>query len=107
VAKADLVPTEANLLLAYGSFKELVVACEEQMVILNQRPHRATKRPPLEMLAEERQHLHTLPHPSPTPLRWARPRPALPYKTSRSPCLLLFEAQRKGVDFAAIGSECP
>src|SRR5205807_1145059 len=39
VAKADLVPTEANLLPAYGSFKELVVACEEQMIILNQRPH--------------------------------------------------------------------
>jgi transposase len=61
VAKADLVPTEANLLLAYGSFKGLVVACEEQMAILNGRPHRATRRPPLEMLAEERQHLHTLP----------------------------------------------
>jgi len=61
VAKADLVPTEANLLLAYGSFKELVVACEEQMEILNSRLHRETRRPPVEMLIEERQHLHTLP----------------------------------------------
>lgn len=57
VAKADLVPTEANLLPAYANFKELVVACEEQMTILNQRPHRVTRRPPVEMLAEERRHL--------------------------------------------------
>lgn len=60
VAKADLVPTEANLLPAYSSFKELVVACEEQMTVLNQRPHRVTRRPPVEVLAEERRHLHAL-----------------------------------------------
>jgi transposase len=61
VAKADLVPTEANLLPAYGHFKELVVACEAQMVTLNERAHRETRRPPIEMLAEERLHLHALP----------------------------------------------
>ncbi|MGH7778056.1 MAG: IS21/IS408/IS1162 family transposase [Candidatus Dormibacterales bacterium] len=61
VAKADLVPTDANLLPTYGHFKSLVVACEETMVELNERPHRATRRAPMEMLAEERQHLHTLP----------------------------------------------
>jgi transposase len=61
VAKADLVPTEANLLPAYGNFKELVVACEAQMVTVNERAHRETRRPPVEMLAEEHQHLHALP----------------------------------------------
>jgi transposase len=61
VAKADLVPTEANLLTAYATFREAVVAGEELMATLNERPHRATRRPPAEMLAEERQHLHTLP----------------------------------------------
>lgn len=61
VAKADLVPTEANLLLAYRTFKELIQACEDQMEILNGRPHRETRRPPAEMLVEERSHLHTLP----------------------------------------------
>ncbi len=61
VAKADLVPTEANLLPAYTKFRDLVAGCDEQMAILNERPHRATRRPPMEMLAEERQHLHTLP----------------------------------------------
>lgn len=61
VAKADLVPTEANLLPAYGDFKALAVACEDTMEDLNGRPHRVTRRPPLEMLAEERQHLHALP----------------------------------------------
>jgi hypothetical protein len=61
VAKADLVPTEANLITAYATFREAVVACEELMATLNERPHRATRRPPAKMLAEERQHLHTLP----------------------------------------------
>jgi hypothetical protein len=61
LARADLVPTEANLLTAYATFREAVVACEELMATLNERPHRATRRPPAEMLAEDRQHLHTLP----------------------------------------------
>ena len=61
VAKADLVPTEANLLPAYGHFRALVEGCEEQMQELNGRPHRATRRAPVEMLAEEREHLHALP----------------------------------------------
>jgi hypothetical protein len=60
VAKADLVPTEANLITAYATFREAVVACEELMATLNERPHRATRQPPAKMLAEERQHLHTL-----------------------------------------------
>src|SRR5690606_12870651 len=61
VAKADLVPTDANLRPAYGSWAELVGACEGFMAEVNARPHRATRRPPELMLAEERQRLHPLP----------------------------------------------
>ena len=61
VSKADLVPTEANLLPQYSSWLELVEACEAFVVEVNNRPHRATRRPPVEMLAEERAHLHRLP----------------------------------------------
>ena len=64
VAKADLVPRDTNLLPAYGSFAELEVACEEFCEMVNARPHRVTRRPPVEMLAEERTRLHPLPeHP--------------------------------------------
>ena len=61
LAKADLVPTDANLLDDYRSWTELVEACEAWMVEVNARPHRATRRPPVEMLAEEQQRLHRLP----------------------------------------------
>lgn len=61
IAKADLVPTETNLLPAYASFAELVEACERFMADVNARPHRVTRRAPDEMLAEEQQHLHRLP----------------------------------------------
>ncbi len=61
IAKADLVPTEANLLPAYGSFAELGAACEAFCERVNARPHRATGRPPVELLAEERRHLHPVP----------------------------------------------
>lgn len=61
LAKADLVPTETNLLEAYGSFADLERACEELCEELNSRPHRLTRRPPVEMLAEERARLHVLP----------------------------------------------
>jgi hypothetical protein len=44
VAKADLVPAEANLLAEYGSFAELEAACEEFCGQVNTRPHRATRR---------------------------------------------------------------
>ena len=64
IAKADLVPTEANLLPAYGSFAELEAACRLLCEQVNARPHRVTRRAPAEMLAEERQWLHPLPeHP--------------------------------------------
>jgi len=61
VAKADLVPTDANLLPAYASWADLVTACEAFMVEVNSRPHRVTRRPPVEMLGAERARLHRLP----------------------------------------------
>lgn len=61
IAKADLVPTEANLREAYGSWAELVDACEAFMAEVNGRQHRVTRRAPVEMLAEEAQRLHRLP----------------------------------------------
>jgi hypothetical protein len=64
IAKADLVPTEANLLGAYASFAELEHACAVFCRQVNARPHRVTRRAPVEMLAEEQAHLHPLPaHP--------------------------------------------
>ena len=61
VAKADLVPTQANLLDAYGSFAELETACAQFTEQVNARPHRITRRAPVEMLAEEQARLHRLP----------------------------------------------
>jgi len=61
IAKADLVPTDANLLDDYQSWAELVDACEAWMAEVNGREHRVTRRPPVEMLAEEQQRLHRLP----------------------------------------------
>ena len=61
VAKADLVPTEANLLDEYATFAELVAASEEFTDRVNARPHTETRRPPNDMLIEERAHLHRLP----------------------------------------------
>jgi hypothetical protein len=64
VAKADLVPTDANLLGAYASWAELEAAAEALCAELNARPHRVTRRAPAEMLVEERSRLHRLPtHP--------------------------------------------
>lgn len=61
IAKADLVPTEANLLEAYGSFSELRKACDAFCNEINARVHRETRRPPVELLAEERRRLHPAP----------------------------------------------
>ena len=61
IAKADLVPTEANLREDYGSFPELVAACDAFGDTVNTRPHTETRRPPVEMLSEERAHCHVLP----------------------------------------------
>lgn len=61
VAKADLVPTDANLLDAYASFSDLEAACEVFCDEVNARVHRETGRPPAEMLLEERPRLHPIP----------------------------------------------
>ena len=61
IAKADLVPTDSNLLDDYRSWAELVEACAEFMVKVNNREHRVTRRAPAVMLADERTRLHRLP----------------------------------------------
>jgi len=61
IAKADLVPTDTNLRDDYGSWAELVDACEAFMTKVNTRPHRVTRRAPVEMLGEEQHRLHRLP----------------------------------------------
>ena len=61
VAKADLVPAEANLLEGYGSFGELARACEEFCAVVNGRVHRETCAVPAERLRIERARLHPVP----------------------------------------------
>jgi transposase len=61
IAKADLVPTDHNLRDEYEDFAQLEAACERFMAEVNTRPHRVTRRPPVEMLAEEHERLHRLP----------------------------------------------
>jgi hypothetical protein len=61
IAKADLVPTDHNLLCGYASFAELEAACAAFCERVNAREHRITRRAPVEMLAEERERLHPLP----------------------------------------------
>jgi transposase len=61
IAKADLVPAEANLLPAYGSFTGLEEACRLFCGRVNGRVHRETAAVPADRLAAEREHLHPLP----------------------------------------------
>ena len=61
IAKWDLVPTDANLRGGYASFGELVAACRVFEEKVNRRSHRETGRAPVDMLVEERHHLHALP----------------------------------------------
>lgn len=61
IAKADLVPTDANLLDEYSCWGELVDACEAFTTEINARPHRVTRRAPVEMLVEEQMRLHRMP----------------------------------------------
>jgi len=61
IAKADLVPTDANLRADYTCWAELVEVCDEFVEEVNGRVHRVTRRAPVEMLTEERQRLHRLP----------------------------------------------
>jgi hypothetical protein len=61
LAKADLVPADANLLPAYQSFAGLEAACHGFCAQVNARAHRVTRRAPAEMLAEEQARLHPVP----------------------------------------------
>jgi transposase len=61
VAKADLVPTECNLLKAFGEFSALVDACEKLEHEVNSREHRESRRVPAEALKEELAVMHRLP----------------------------------------------
>jgi hypothetical protein len=61
IAKADLVPTDANLLAAYDSFAELADACRTWCGAVNSRRHRATGQIPADRLDIERTTLHVLP----------------------------------------------
>jgi transposase len=61
IAKADLVPTEVNLAEEFRVFGQLEAACRQWCEEVNARPHRETRRAPVEMLAEERARLHPLP----------------------------------------------
>ncbi len=61
IAKADLVPTSANLLEEYRTFGDLEAACRQFTDEVNARLHRETRRRPVDALAEERQRLHPLP----------------------------------------------
>ena len=62
VVKADLVPTDANLLDAYENFAQLVAACEEFENKVNHRVHREIAAVPGDRLLVERGRLHVLPN---------------------------------------------
>lgn len=61
LAKADIVPTETNLLSEYDSFAQVEAACAAFTAEINARVHRATGRLPVEMLTAERPALHPIP----------------------------------------------
>ena len=61
IAKANLVPSETNLLPAYRSFTEPEEACRQFCGRVNGRVHRETAAVPAARLAAEREMLHPLP----------------------------------------------
>jgi hypothetical protein len=61
IAKADLVPSGANLLGDYGGFVDLEDACRQFCERVNGRVHRETAAAPAARLAAERERLHPLP----------------------------------------------
>ncbi len=60
LAKADVVPTEVNLLDDCRSFGELEDACEAFCDKVNHRVHRETARRRIDVLTEERARLHVV-----------------------------------------------
>jgi transposase len=71
VAKADLVPTEANLAEAYPDMTALIAACDAFCAQVNTRVHRETAAAPVERLVVEQGRLHVLPA-AHIPPRWAK-----------------------------------
>lgn len=61
IAKADIVPTACNLLLAYPTFSAVIEACYKLSDDVNGRQHRETSRVPAEALKQELAHMHRLP----------------------------------------------
>lgn len=61
IAKADLVPTDYNLLEDYRDFRELVAACDAVADSCNHRVHAVTRQIPAEALEVERGYLHRVP----------------------------------------------
>jgi hypothetical protein len=61
IAKADLVPAEANLREEYASFGELEAGCEQFSDRVNGRIHRESAAVPGQRLAAGRARLHPLP----------------------------------------------
>ena len=61
LAKADIVPTDTNLLPQYATFAQVETACAEFVTDINSRVHRTTGRRPVEMLTQERPALHAVP----------------------------------------------
>ena len=61
LAKADLVPTEANLRDAYSHWGELEAACTEAMGVFNHRMHREIAARPAERRLLEVAALHAVP----------------------------------------------
>lgn len=61
IAKADLVPTQANLRGQYATFAELADACAAWCEQVNHRRHRSTGQIPVDRLHVERGLLHRLP----------------------------------------------
>lgn len=61
IAKADLVPTTANLREEYACFADLADACIEWGERVNARVHRETGAAPADRLLIEQRHLHVLP----------------------------------------------
>lgn len=61
IAKADVVPTAANLRDDYESWEQLEAACEAAMARFNSRPHALTGEPPADRLVREVELLHPVP----------------------------------------------
>lgn len=61
LAKADIVPTDTNLVARYDSFAQVEAACAAFNAAINARVHRSTGRRPAEMLSVERPALHAIP----------------------------------------------